>query len=125
MADVLFKPLRASLTTKELTKSEIQNIFGDTVEADIPVDELLDEVNRKYEVFHLILDRYGALGGEVGVETPCAEVAKHMLLSIGRNNIMSCLRSAIMPDVEYIMPGNKQLMTELSGASSWASGSSW
>lgn len=44
---------------KKLTKSEIQNIFGDTVEADIPVDELLDEVNRKYEVFHLILDRYG------------------------------------------------------------------
>lgn len=42
----------------KLTKSEIQNIFGDTVEADIPVDELLDEVNRKYEVFHLILDRY-------------------------------------------------------------------
>ena len=33
--------------------------FGDTVEADIPVDELLDEVNRKYEVFHLVLDRYG------------------------------------------------------------------
>lgn len=44
---------------KKLTKSEIQNIFGDTVEVDIPVDELLDEVNRKYEVFHLILDRYG------------------------------------------------------------------
>lgn len=44
---------------KKLTKSEIQKIFGDTVEADIPVDELLDEVNRKYEVFHLVLDRYG------------------------------------------------------------------
>lgn len=43
---------------KKLTKSEIQNIFGDTIEADIPVDELLDEVNRKYEVFHLVLDRY-------------------------------------------------------------------
>lgn len=44
---------------KKLTKGEIQEFFGDTIEADIPTDELLDEVNRKYEVFHLILDRYG------------------------------------------------------------------
>ena len=43
----------------KLTKNEIQTIFGDTVQADIPVTELLDEVNRKYEVFLLILDRYG------------------------------------------------------------------
>lgn len=42
----------------KLTKGEIKEIFGDTVEADIPVDQLLDEVNRKYEVFHLVLDRY-------------------------------------------------------------------
>lgn len=29
----------------------------DTVERDIPVEELLNLVNRKYEVFHLVLDR--------------------------------------------------------------------
>lgn len=43
----------------KLTKGEIAEIFGDTIEADIPVEELLAEVNRKYEVFHLILDRHG------------------------------------------------------------------
>lgn len=41
----------------KLTKEEIQTIFGDTVQSDIPIKELLDEVNRKYEVFHLVLDR--------------------------------------------------------------------
>lgn len=44
---------------RKLTKGEIKGIFGDTVEADIPVEDILAEVNRKYEVFHLILDRYG------------------------------------------------------------------
>ncbi len=43
----------------KLTAREIKQIFGDTVERDIPVDELLNLVNRKYEVFHLVLDRYG------------------------------------------------------------------
>lgn len=43
----------------KLTKGEIAEIFGDTTEADIPIEELLAEVNRKYEVFHLILDRHG------------------------------------------------------------------
>lgn len=40
-----------------LTAREIKDIFGDTVERDIPVEELLNLVNRKYEVFHLVLDR--------------------------------------------------------------------
>lgn len=44
---------------EKLTKREIDEIFGDTVESDIPTEELLAEVNRKYEVFHLILDRHG------------------------------------------------------------------
>lgn len=43
----------------KLTKREIEEIFGDTIEADIHTEELLAEVNRKYEVFHLILDRHG------------------------------------------------------------------
>lgn len=43
----------------KLTKEEIRSIFGDVVQTDISVTELLDEVNRKYEVFHLILDRRG------------------------------------------------------------------
>jgi len=43
----------------KLTKREIHEIFGDVIEADIPTEELLAEVNRKYEVFHLILDRFG------------------------------------------------------------------
>lgn len=43
----------------KLTKREILEIFGDVVEADIPVEDILAEVNRKYEVFHLIMDRHG------------------------------------------------------------------
>lgn len=40
-----------------LTKNEIRAVFGDEIQADIPVTEILDEVNRKYEIFHLVLDR--------------------------------------------------------------------
>lgn len=44
---------------KKLTKREIKNIFGDEISEDISVEALLAQVNRKYEVFHLILDRWG------------------------------------------------------------------
>lgn len=43
-----------------LTKKEINDIFGDTIEADIPIEELLNQVNRKYEVFHLMLEEGGS-----------------------------------------------------------------
>lgn len=42
-----------------MTAREIKDIFGDTVERDIPVEELLNLVNRKYEVFHLVLESFG------------------------------------------------------------------
>mgnify|MGYP001024598608 FL=1 len=44
---------------KKLTKREIKDIFGDEISEDISVEALLAQVNRKYEVFHLILDRWG------------------------------------------------------------------
>lgn len=44
---------------KKLTKREIKEIFGDDISEDISTEALLAQVNRKYEVFHLILDRYG------------------------------------------------------------------
>lgn len=42
---------------KKLTKREIHEIFGDDVGEDIQTDSLLSQVNRHYEVFHLVLDR--------------------------------------------------------------------
>ena len=44
----------------KLTKEEILRVFGDTVESDIPIAELLAEVNRKYEVFHLCMVQGGS-----------------------------------------------------------------
>lgn len=43
----------------KLTKREIKEIFGDDISEDISTEALLAQVNRKYEVFHLILDRHG------------------------------------------------------------------
>lgn len=43
---------------KKLTKREIKEIFGDEIPEDISAEAILTQVNRKYEVFHLILDRY-------------------------------------------------------------------
>lgn len=42
----------------KLTKSEIKEVFGDEMSEDISTESLLAQVNRKYEVFHLILDRH-------------------------------------------------------------------
>lgn len=42
---------------KKITKREVKQIFGDDISEDISTEALLAEVNRKYEVFHLVLDR--------------------------------------------------------------------
>ena len=42
-----------------LMREEIKRIFGDDVEDDVSIDELLTQVNRKYEVFHLCLRQGG------------------------------------------------------------------
>lgn len=43
----------------KLTKEEIKRIFGDDVERDISIEELLTQVSRQYEVFHLCLAQGG------------------------------------------------------------------
>lgn len=45
---------------KKITRDEIQRVFGETIEADIPVEEMIAEVNRKYEVFHLCMAQGGS-----------------------------------------------------------------
>ena len=39
-----------------LTKSQLKEFIGDDVERDISAEEILTEVSRKYEVYHLIVD---------------------------------------------------------------------
>ena len=41
---------------EKLTREEIKKFIGDDIQGDINTEELLAEVNRKYEVFHLYLD---------------------------------------------------------------------
>lgn len=38
-----------------LTRAEVKRIFGDDIEDNVSIDELITQVNRKYEVFHLCL----------------------------------------------------------------------
>ncbi len=48
---------------KMLTKHDIEDIFGDVIEKDIlSMDEILSQVNRKYEVFHLCLKEGSNIG---------------------------------------------------------------
>lgn len=42
----------------KLTKEQIKRIFGDNVERDLTAEELLTEVSRQYEVFHLCVGHY-------------------------------------------------------------------
>lgn len=46
-----------------ITKSEVSEIFGEDIPENIQTDALLSQVNRKYEVFHLVLDRDNCWGG--------------------------------------------------------------
>lgn len=43
----------------QLTKKEIKDIFGDDVESDIPVADILAQVNRKYEIYHFCMEEGG------------------------------------------------------------------
>lgn len=43
-----------------LTKREIEEIFGDTVEKDIPIEDVLTQVNRKFEVYHFCMVEGGS-----------------------------------------------------------------
>lgn len=42
----------------KLTKEQIKKVFGDDVECDYTAEELLNEVSRKYEVFHLVVGHH-------------------------------------------------------------------
>ena len=42
-------------TPDPLTPAQIKKIIGDTIEADLPNDKLLDMVRRDYDVFHIII----------------------------------------------------------------------
>lgn len=44
----------------KLTKKEIKEIFGDDVEKDIPIDEILTKVNRQFEVYHFCMAQGGS-----------------------------------------------------------------
>lgn len=49
-----------------LRKKEIKDVFGDTIEADIPISDIITEVNRKYEVYHFCMQRNNHWSGDAG-----------------------------------------------------------
>lgn len=43
-----------------LTRQEIYDVFGDTIQEDIKVSDLLQELNKKYEVYHICVEQGGS-----------------------------------------------------------------
>lgn len=83
-----------------LTKQEIFNVFGETVEKDITTEAILAMVNRQYEVFHLNFSRgYGrgninswkTLLGERAIDVPdhtkIPEIIVSILESVGGKSL--------------------------------------
>lgn len=50
----------------KLTRGEIKRVFGIDPECDVKTEDLLDQVNRKYEVFHLMLMQGSTMGRNNG-----------------------------------------------------------
>ena len=78
---------------EKLTAREIQNIFGDEIYEDIPVESLYAQVCRKYEVFHLLLEDGGSarrmnpekwreLMGERAVSVSSCECIPQIIVSL-------------------------------------------
>ena len=44
----------------KLTKGEIHEIFGDDAEKDIPIEDILTQVNRQFEVYHFCMEQGGS-----------------------------------------------------------------
>ena len=42
-----------NITQPTLSRQEVQDVFGDAIQDDIKTSELLTEVNRNWEVFHI------------------------------------------------------------------------
>lgn len=66
----------------KLTKANILDVFGDSVQEDITAQQLLDEVAENYEVFHLVIEqghhcRYG--GKEEVYETWRKVLGQHVI----------------------------------------------
>ena len=109
-----------------LSVNEINDVFGDSIEKAIPTSEILAEVNRKYEVFHLCLAQGGShkesdykrwqdlLGERAILVTDSSKIPEIIIsllealsgkavddiVSIWHNNSMSSLCSAIKPTVD-------------------------
>ena len=45
---------------EKLTQKEIKEIFGDDAERDIPIEEVLTQVNRQFEVYHFCMAQGGS-----------------------------------------------------------------
>lgn len=46
--------------SEKLTQKEIKEIFGDDAERDIPIEEVLTQVNRQFEVYHFCMAQGGS-----------------------------------------------------------------
>lgn len=44
----------------ELTREEIKDVFGDTLQDDLPTKDLVAEINKKYEIYHISLEQGGS-----------------------------------------------------------------
>lgn len=77
---------------KTISPSEVEDIFGDTIEEHIKVDKLLSELNRNWEVYHLnvlggscyseVLSQWKGLLGNHSIEVEDVDSIPEIIVSI-------------------------------------------
>ena len=101
---------------KTLTKDEIKRIFGDDVEKDYTEQELLDEVSRKYEVFHLCVGGYASYDShrkwKATLGERALEVSDHEKIPEIIESTMEVLAGKSVDDAAAQWDGNTSLVVK-------------
>jgi len=81
-----------------LLKKQALDLFGDEIEADIPVEDLIALVSRQYEIFHLVVEEgmnYRSIGRDVVYDSWTKLLGQRVLPLVDHTKLSEVVVSAI------------------------------
>lgn len=99
---------------RDLTKDQIAEVIGDTLEAVIPTEQLLAEAQRKYDVFHIIIEEgdYASHHGK-SVKASWAKLLGQHVISLADHKKLA---ETIVSTIEVVEGRDAKAVTEAWGS---------